>query len=219
MKRIRNYSKLISHYADFPKKDVMYHDFTPLLMDVGAFRDCIKEIANHFRHMTITKIVAVESKGFIIGSALAYALSKPLVLIRKPGLIPGKTLRERFIKEYGEAEYQLKEGFLGKWDAVLIVYDIMAGSGATKAAINLVEKTGAKVAGCAYIIELEYLFGREVLKGYEMFSLIKIGVKEDKNSGKKDKEKHATARTGKNPAGFLSPCLRRFTSFNATARI
>ena len=174
-----NYRKFISATRDFPKEGVLYWDFTPLLMDISACRRAVLDIKKYFLGKGVGKIVAIESKGFTIGSMLAYEMGLPLVLIRKPSLIPGNVIKEKFVKEYGVGEYQLKSKRLFKGDNVLIVYDIMAGSGATKAVINLVEKCGAKVMGCSYVIELEYLNGREELKGYDLFSLVKIGEKNE----------------------------------------
>lgn len=164
----------IEAVPDFPKAGVVYFDFTPILADPGLFRQSVTSIKDHFQTKNITKIAAIEAKGFLLGAALAYEMETPLVLIRKPELSPGEVDTEPFEKEYGFAEYQLKKGAVHKTDIVLIVYDIMAGPGATKAAINLIGRAGAKVAGCAYAIELDYLKGREALSGLDIFSLVQI---------------------------------------------
>lgn len=176
-----NYQKFIESFKNFPKQGVVYWDFTPLLKDPKAFMHAIQDIMQHFKGKGISKIAAIESKGFLLGSALACAMQKPLVLIRKPGLTPGEVLSEKFEKEYGFGEYQIKKGQFCKSDKVLIVYDILAGPGATQAAINIIEKSGAKVAGCAYVIELAYLKGRESLQKYDLFSLVKIKNKRAKH--------------------------------------
>lgn len=168
------FRKLIKSYQDFPKKGVIFWDFSELLLNSQAFIKSIDVLCDQFANHRITKIAAIESKGFTIGAAMAYKLQKPLVLIRKPGLIPGKTNKQSFIKEYGFGEYQIKQRSFSRNDQVLVVYDIMAGAGATKAAIQLVEKQHAKVIGCCYMIELEYLNGRQDLKEYNIFSLVKI---------------------------------------------
>lgn len=169
-----DYKEFVKSYKDFPKKDVLFWDFTYLLKDVEARKNAIAEIKMFLEDKQIDKIAAIESKGFTIGAILAYELNKPLVLIRKPNLIPGKFYSETFIKEYGTAEYQIKDDAIEKGEKVAIVYDIMAGSGASKAAINLVEKCGGKVESLVYITELEYLKGREELKDYNIFSLVKV---------------------------------------------
>lgn len=164
----------IEAFIDFPKAGVVYWDFTPLLADPGAFKATIGAICEHFAGKEITKIAAVEAKGFTIGAALAYKMREPLVLIRKPELVPGEVDSENFVKEYGLGEYQIKRGQFARGDRVLIVYDIMAGAGATSACINLVTRAGADIAGCAFVIELEYLGGRDKLTQHDIFSLVKI---------------------------------------------
>lgn len=172
-----NFDKHIETHADFPKKGVVYFDTTCLLQEPKIFQKAVNQIENHFKNKTITKIAAIESKGFPLGTAIAKDLELPLSLIRKPHLTPGKTNIQKFIKEYGFGEYQVKIDAFNKNDKVLIVYDIFAGSGATDAAIKLVEKSGAKVIGCAYIVELEYLHGRKDLESYDCFSLVKYSEK------------------------------------------
>jgi len=177
MKKSNKYYNYIESFKDFPRKGVIFWDFTPLLRNPKVFKQAISDIKKHFKGKRVTKIAAIESKGFTIGTALSYEMKKPLCLIRKPGLIPCKVLSENFEKEYGSGEYQIKKGVFKKADKVLIVYDILAGPGATKAAINLIKRTGANVIGCAYVIELSYLKGRESLKGYDLFSLVQIKEK------------------------------------------
>lgn len=172
-----DYKNFVRSYKDFPKKDVLFWDFTYLLKDVNARKNAINEIKEFLKDKKIDKIVAIESKGFTIGSIIAYELNLPLVLIRKPNLIPGNFYSETFVKEYGTAEYQIKEDSIENGENVAIVYDIMAGSGASKAAINLVEKCGGKANALVYITELEYLNGREDLKDYDIFSLVKVSEK------------------------------------------
>lgn len=169
-----NFERYIRSYPDFPKSGVLFWDFVPLLLAPQAFKQAIRNIKNHFENKTITHIAAIEAKGFTIGSALAYEMELPLVLIRKPGRTPGEVVKTSFTKEYGQGEYHLKAHSLNECDRVLVVYDILAGAGATQAAIELVESQGAEVEGCAYIIELAYLSGRESLCPYDLFSLVKI---------------------------------------------
>ncbi len=172
-----DYKNFVRSYKDFPKKDVLFWDFTYLLKDVKMRKKAIEEIKEFLKNKKIDKIVAIESKGFTIGSIIAYELNLPLVLVRKPNLIPGKFYSETFVKEYGTAEYQIKEDAIENGENVAIVYDIMAGSGASKASINLVEKCGGKVDSLIYITELEYLNGRADLTDYDIFSLVKVSDK------------------------------------------
>lgn len=171
------YKEYIRSYKDFPKEGVLYWDFTYLLKNVNMRKQAISEMLEFLKDKGIDKIVAIESKGFTIGSILAYELDKPLVLIRKPNLIPGEFYSETFVKEYGTAEYQMKKDAIEENEKVVIVYDIMAGSGATKAAIKLVEKCRGKVKCLLYVTELEYLKGRQDLQGYDIFSLYKVREK------------------------------------------
>ena len=168
-----DYKNFVRSYKYFPKKDILFWDFTYLLKDVNARKSAIEEIKNFLKNKKVDKIAAIESKGFTIGSILAYELNVPLVLIRKPNLIPGEFYSETFIKEYGTAEYQIKDDAIEKDENVIIVYD----SGASQAWINLVEKSGWKVNGLVYITELEYLGGRENLEKYDIFSLVKVKEK------------------------------------------
>lgn len=174
-----DYRDVVRSYPNFPKSGVLFWDFTYLLKDVDKRKKAIEEMKGFLKDKKVDKIVAIESKGFTIGSILAYELDLPLVLIRKPNLIPGEFIREEFVKEYGTAEYQIKNDAIESNENVVIVYDIMAGSGATKAGINLVEKLGGKVSGLIYVTELEYLHGREDLNGYDIFSLVKVSEKHD----------------------------------------
>ena len=126
---MKNYRKAIRSTKDFPKRGVIFWDVTPLCEDPILFHSAIADIKKHFQKKAITTIVAIEAKGFVVGAALAYAMRLPLVLIRKPGLTPGRTFAETFQKEYGLGEYQVKQGALHIHDSVLLVYDIMAGRG------------------------------------------------------------------------------------------
>lgn len=169
-----DYKKYIESTPNFPKEGVIFWDFTTILENPKIFNDAIDDILDNYKKEKFDKIAAVEAKGFIVGGAVSSKSVKPLYLIRKPNLIPGEVSLEKFEKEYGFGEYQIKKNIFDKGDKVLLIYDILAGSGATQAAINLIEKQGAKVVGCAYVIELEYLNGREKLDGYNIFSLVKI---------------------------------------------
>ena len=171
------YRNYVKSYSDFPKKDVLFWDFTYLLKDVETRKKAIDEMLNFLEDKNIDKIAAIESKGFTFGAILADRLEKPLVLIRKPNLIPGEFYSQSFIKEYGIGEYQIKKDAIEKNEKVAIIYDIMAGSGASQAAIQLIQKCGGKVKGLVYVTELEYLNGRENLKEYDIFSLVKVKEK------------------------------------------
>lgn len=174
-----NYKNYVKSYNDFPKEGVVFWDFTYLLKDVEARNQAINEMMGFLKDRHIDKIVAIEAKGFTMGSILANNLQLPLVLIRKPNLIPGECYSEVFTKEYGQAEYQIKKDAVNGDEKVAIVYDIMAGSGASVAAINLIKKCGGIVDSLLYVTELEYLDGRKDLREYNIFSLVKVYDKND----------------------------------------
>ena len=109
-----DYKKFVRSYKDFPKEGVLFWDFTYLLKDVEARKSAINQMKEFLKDKKVDKIAAIESKGFTIGSMLAYELNLPLILIRKPNLIPGKYYSESFVKEYGIAEYQLKDDAIQK---------------------------------------------------------------------------------------------------------
>ena len=161
----------IRTHSGFPKQHVVYHDFTPMLADPTALAAACDRIAQGFADLPVTHLAAIESKGFALGGALAIRLGLPLVLVRKPGLTPGPVLRQDFVKEYGQASYEIGSGRIGSGDTALIIYDILAGPGATSAAISLIEGSGAAVAGAAFVCELAALGGREALGGYRVLSL------------------------------------------------
>ena len=169
------FESAIRSFPNFPKGGVLYRDISPLLEDPKLFQSSIKRMADETLAFSPTKIAAIEAKGFILGSALAYQMSLPLVLVRKPGLTPGKVRSQSFIKEYGSGEYQLREEAVRPHDRVLIVYDILAGPGASQAAISLIEESGGSVCGLCFALEISQLKGRESLDGYSIFSLMKIG--------------------------------------------
>src|SRR3989344_1060583 len=129
----RDYIDYIESFSDFPKPGVIFWDFTPLHESPEAFADAIKDLSDNFKNKKITKIVAIEAKGFIIGGALAQKMHLPLVLMRKPGLTLGEVYSEKFEKEYGFGEYQIKKDKIETSDRVLIVYDILAAPGAVAA--------------------------------------------------------------------------------------
>lgn len=174
-----DYENYVESYPSFPKENIVFWDFTYLLQDVDARNNAIKDMVNFLKNKGITKIAAIESKGFTIGSIVAHEMQLPLVLIRKPNLIPGEIFREEFIKEYGTGEYQIKKDSVNDQDRVAIIYDIMAGSGASQATVNLIKKCGGKVGSLVYVTELEYLNGRKDLEEHDIFSLVKVSKNND----------------------------------------
>ena len=163
---------------DFPKKGIMFKDITTLLQDADAFRSSVKQMMSHFEGMHIDKVVSAESRGFILGSAIAYELGAGFVPLRKPGKLPWKKLREEFDTEYSKDAFEIHEDAIKKGEAVLIVDDLLATGGTLNAATKLVEKLGGNVVGITILIELNFLKGRERLKGYDVFSVVNYDAEE-----------------------------------------
>jgi adenine phosphoribosyltransferase len=163
---------------DFPKKGIMFKDITTLLQDADAFRISVKQMMSHFVGRRIDKVVSAESRGFILGSAIAYELHAGFVPLRKPGKLPSKTIREEFDTEYSKDAFEIHEDAIKKGEAVLIVDDLLATGGTLEAATKLVERLGGDVAGISILIELSFLKGRERLKGYDVFSVVDYDAEE-----------------------------------------
>ena len=155
-----------------PKPGIMFRDITPLLAHPPAFREIITQFADHFRGHGVTAIVAAEARGFIFAAPLALELNAAFIPVRKPGKLPFHTQSFQYDLEYGSDALHMHVDALTSRDRVLIVDDLLATGGTMLACINLVEKLQASVAGCAFVIELDFLRGREKLSTYDVISLI-----------------------------------------------
>ncbi|MGB9134770.1 MAG: adenine phosphoribosyltransferase [Candidatus Bathyarchaeia archaeon] len=154
-------------------KGVVFWDITTLLKDKRAFRACIKKMADHYRDRDIDVIVSSEARGFIIGAALAYELGVGFVPIRKKGKLPSKAVNLTYKKEYESDTIEIHEDSIEPGQKVLLIDDLLATGGTIKANAELVEKLGGKVVGMGFLIELEYLHGRDTLGNkYEVYSII-----------------------------------------------
>ncbi len=167
--RLRSYIRSV---PDFPKPGIVFRDITTLLKDEAAFRAAIDLLVERYRTERIGTIVGIESRGFIIGAALAYALRVGFVPARKPKKLPAKVVREEYKLEYGVDAIELHVDGIAKGARVLVVDDLLATGGTASATISLVRRLGGEVAGAAFLIELAFLHGRDRLKGTEIFSLI-----------------------------------------------
>ena len=170
MKRFEEY---VRDVPDFPKKGIIFKDITPLIADGPAFRRVIRELHLHYRDRNIDKVVAVESRGYVFGAPLAEKLGAGLVIARKPGKLPAKTIRESYSLEYGTASLEMHQDAIAKNERVVIVDDLLATAGTAHATRQLVLKLGGKVVEFAFVIELSSLKGRERLAPARIFSLIK----------------------------------------------
>lgn len=162
----------IRDIPDFPKKGIIFKDITTLLAQGDIFKTVIDRFAAHYQSKKIEKVVGIESRGFIFGTPVAYKLGSGVVLIRKKGKLPYKTISATYALEYGTDTLEMHEDAVKRGTRVLIVDDLLATGGTAKATAELVEKAGGKIVGFAFLIELAFLNGRKNLKGHDVFSLI-----------------------------------------------
>jgi len=170
---MKELQELIRSIPDFPKKGILFRDITTLLQNGREFRRAIDILAEHYKGKKIDQIVAVESRGFIIASPLAYKLSAGIIPVRKKGKLPYKTVEATYELEYGTDTLEMHADAFQPGANILIVDDLLATGGTAKATIDLVEKLKGKVVGICFLIELTDLKGIEKLKGYEVLSIIK----------------------------------------------
>jgi len=165
--------KCIRAIPDFPKPGILFRDITTLLNDKEAFKSAIDQLADLVKDVNFDYIVAAESRGFIFGGALAYKLGCGLVPVRKPGKLPGKTHSHTYALEYGEDSLEIHQDAFPEGAKVLILDDLLAIGGTANAMVNLVKKLKAEIVGIAFLIELAALNGKDKIKDYPVFSLIK----------------------------------------------
>ncbi|MCK5023551.1 MAG: adenine phosphoribosyltransferase [Candidatus Aenigmarchaeota archaeon] len=162
----------------FPKEGVMFKDITTLLQDSDAFRYVIAEMLKKIEGKKIDKVVSAESRGFIFGSVLAHELGAGFVPLRKPGKLPAKTIKEEFDTEYSKDAFEIHEDSVKKGENVLIVDDLLATGGTLKASVKLIERLGGNIVGISVLIELDFLGGRDKVKGYDVFSIVNYSAEE-----------------------------------------
>ena len=162
----------IRYVPDFPKPGILFYDITTLLCDPQGFRDTIDAMAAPYMGEDIDQVVGVESRGFILGAAIAATLGCGFVPIRKPGTLPAATSQDSYHLEYGTDSLEIHQDACGQNQRVLIVDDVLATGGTARAAIDLVKKTGAKIIGAAFLIELDFLKGRDKLAGEPVYSVL-----------------------------------------------
>ena len=169
-------SKYIRSIPDYPKKGILFRDITTLIKNEEAFKETVNQLSKLTSKIKFDKLAAIESRGFVFASALSYNLSKSLILMRKKGKLPADTFSQDFILEYGKATIEVHKDSINKNDSVVIIDDLIATGGTAEAAAKLVEKSGGKVAGFIFVINLYDLGGLKKLKdkGYEALSLIKF---------------------------------------------
>ena len=167
---IKSHIRTIKNY---PIKGVMFRDITTLLNNSGGFRAAIDEFVNRYKDIKIDKIAAIEARGFIIAAPLAYLLNVGLVLIRKPGKLPSKTIVQDYELEYGTDRIEVHADAIDKGDKVLIVDDLIATGGTAEATVKLVKKMCGEIIECCFVIDLPDIGGRARLEnmGQKVFAL------------------------------------------------
>ncbi len=165
MEDVKDYIRTI---PDFPHEGIMFRDVTTLFLDPRGFRMAVDQMLAPYAGLRFDKVAGLEARGFILGGAIAHQLSVGFVPIRKKGKLPGKTIAQSYKLEYGEATMELHDDSLQPGEKVLLVDDLLATGGTAEAGIRLVEKLGAEVIGCSFIIDLPALGGRKKLESLGM---------------------------------------------------
>lgn len=165
--------KFIRDIPDFPKEGIIFKDITPLLKDAAAFNKAIEIMIENYRNTEFDYIVGIEARGFLFGAPMAIRMGKGFIPIRKPGKLPGEILSKNYDLEYGSNEIEIHRDAISPGDKVLIIDDLLATGGTIAAAVQLIEELGGQVSGIGFLYELESLNGRELLAGYDVFSLMK----------------------------------------------
>ncbi|MEL6607528.1 MAG: adenine phosphoribosyltransferase [Pseudomonadota bacterium] len=165
LKTVQDYIRTI---PDFPHEGIMFRDVTTLFADPRGFRMAIDQLLHPYAGMEIDKVVGLEARGFILGGAIAHQLSVGFVPIRKKGKLPGATISQDYTLEYGAATMEVHDDALQAGERVLVVDDLLATGGTAEAGIKLIERLGAQIVGCAFVIDLPELGGRALLEGLGM---------------------------------------------------
>jgi adenine phosphoribosyltransferase len=164
--------KLIREVPDFPKKGILFYDITTLLKDKLGLATLIDALAEHYLKADIDLVLGMEARGFIFAPALAYRLNAGFVPLRKPGKLPAATAKFDYALEYGTNTLEIHIDAIQKGQRILIVDDLLATGGTAHATAKLAASLGAEIAGLGFVVELDFLKGREKLPGYDVFSLL-----------------------------------------------
>jgi adenine phosphoribosyltransferase len=164
----------IRDIRDFPKPGILFRDITPVLQDPRLFAAVIDALAERYRPMDISKILAMESRGFVFAAPLAFAIGAGFVPLRKRGKLPYRTISESFSLEYGKDALEMHEDALNAGERVIVVDDLLATGGTAAAAVKLVRRMGAEVLEAGFVIELAGLHGRDRLKDVSVYSMIQF---------------------------------------------
>jgi len=168
-----NLKEKISEFPNFPKKGILFRDFSPILKDPSSLSFIADEFAKHFHPKDIDLFAGIESRGFLLACVLATRYNKGMVMIRKAGKLPGKTSKLSYKIEYGQDTIEIQKDIISEGQKILICDDLLATGGTAKASAKLIEKVGGKVTGFAFIIELTELNGIKGISQYNCKSLVK----------------------------------------------
>jgi len=168
-----NLRGFIRDIPDFPKPGIVFKDITPLLASPDGLDAAVGGLADYGRDLDVEFVIGAEARGFLLGPALARELNAGFVLARKPGKLPHETVRAEYLLEYGTDALELHSDAVAEGARVLVHDDLLATGGTAKALCELVEQLGGQVVGCAFLIELAFLDGRERLAGYPVHALIR----------------------------------------------
>lgn len=166
------YKSLIREIPDFPKPGVLFYDITTLLNDATGLQGVINDLVLRYRDEKITKVVGIESRGFIFGAPLAYHLKAGFVPVRKPGKLPSDVFEVKYNLEYGSNSLAIHRDAISMGERVLVVDDLLATGGTAAATVQLISQLGGEIVACAFLIELLSLGGREKLTGCPIHSLM-----------------------------------------------
>ncbi|MDP8257009.1 MAG: adenine phosphoribosyltransferase [Candidatus Alcyoniella australis] len=169
---MKQLAESIRDIPDFPKEGIIFKDITTLLADAEAFHKSIDTFIERYRAIDIDVVLGVEARGFIFGAALAYGLETGLVIVRKPGKLPWKTHQVSYELEYGSDTLEIHQDAIKPGQRVLVIDDLLATGGTTAAVVELVRKMGGEVVECAFVIELDFLKGRDKIDDAPVFSLL-----------------------------------------------
>jgi adenine phosphoribosyltransferase len=164
--------KLIREVPDFPKAGILFYDITTLLKNPIGLRQAVDALADHYVGRRIDRVVGIEARGFIFAPMVAYRLNAGFVPVRKPRKLPAEVASASYNLEYGKDTLEIHRDAVSEGDEVLIVDDLLATGGTASAVAGMVESLGGNVAGLGFLIELEFLKGREKLKGYDLHSVL-----------------------------------------------
>ncbi|HET7208767.1 MAG TPA: adenine phosphoribosyltransferase [Terriglobales bacterium] len=164
--------KLIREVPDFPKKGILFYDITTLLKDKLGFATLIDALSEHYIRKDIDLVLGMEARGFIFGPAVAYRLNAGFVPVRKPGKLPAATQRLEYELEYGTNTLEIHKDAIQSGQRVIIVDDLLATGGTAAATVQLARSLGADVCGLGFVVELDFLKGRQKLQGCDVFSLL-----------------------------------------------